>query len=222
MDDSRGDWKIGVIEDFARWLARIPDDVPPPLEEEKTTFSELVNLYSELASLRRAILLQNRQQSKALRELRKSEEDYRASMDLFRRRSQDLDSLEARTRLASERRCLIPFLDVRDALLRGRKASLNCSPGGAAVASGTLAFEGLAQGYEMAIDRFDRALAQSGIRVVQTVGKPFDPRTMAAVEVRAAPDLEEGFVVEEFQSGFVRGEEVVRPAEVAVNRHRKE
>ena len=61
-------------------------------------------------------------------------------------------------------------------------------------------------------------LAQLGVHGVRTVGARFDGRTMHAVETRRVKQQEEGVVVEEYVSGFVRDGAVLRLAEVAVNR----
>jgi molecular chaperone GrpE len=70
----------------------------------------------------------------------------------------------------------------------------------------------------MAIQRFDRVLSQAGVQVIPTVGRGFDAQTMRAVETRQVAGVADGVVMEEFLSGFVRGDEVLRPAEVVVNR----
>jgi molecular chaperone GrpE (heat shock protein) len=77
---------------------------------------------------------------------------------------------------------------------------------------------GVIEGYELAIRRCDRMLAQFGVHAVPTVAARFDARTMHAVETRRVADREDGVVVDEFVSGFVRDGEVLRLAEVAVNR----
>ena len=57
-----------------------------------------------------------------------------------------------------------------------------------------------------------------GVQLVQTVGHPFDSRTMHAMEARRVERSGDGTVVEELQSGFTRDGEVLRLADVAVNR----
>ena len=56
------------------------------------------------------------------------------------------------------------------------------------------------------------------MRGVPAVGGRFDARTMHALETRRVEDREDGVVVDEFVSGFTRDGEVLRLAEVAVNR----
>ena len=77
---------------------------------------------------------------------------------------------------------------------------------------------GVIEGYELAIRRCDRMLAQFGVHAVPTVGARFDARTMHAVDTRRVKQQAEGVVVEEYIAGFVRDGAVLRLAEVAVNR----
>ena len=70
----------------------------------------------------------------------------------------------------------------------------------------------------MAIERFDRALALAGVRIIETVGRGFDAESMRAVETRTVAQVADGMIVEEFLSGVIRGNEVLRLAEVVVNR----
>ena len=78
------------------------------------------------------------------------------------------------------------------------------------------------EGYELAIIRFDRMLSRFDVRPVQTVGRPFDGRVMHAVEARRVDRIGDGVVIEELRSGFVRRDDVLRLADVAVNRRHEE
>ena len=78
------------------------------------------------------------------------------------------------------------------------------------------------EGYELAIGRLDRMLSRFDVRLVQTVGRPFDSRVMHAAEVRRVDRVGDGMVVEELRSGFVRRDDVLRLADVAVNRRHEE
>ena len=53
---------------------------------------------------------------------------------------------------------------------------------------------------------------------MRTVGHPFDGRVMHAVEARRLDLVDDGVMIEELRSGFVRRDEVLRFADVAVNR----
>jgi len=60
------------------------------------------------------------------------------------------------------------------------------------------------------------ALKRAGIEAFSPEGEPFDPQYHEAVAQAAVPDASAGTVVEVFQPGYRRGENVLRPARVVV------
>jgi molecular chaperone GrpE (heat shock protein) len=206
-----------VLQDFKTWLEDLPDAAIVD-DNANGTECDWHTLFAEFSSLRQEIRLQNRDQARAVRDLEKVAEVGQASLDLFRRHAQELSTLEDRSREAAQRKCLLPFLDVRDALVRGRDAAARVAGPRRLFRRPPPGIDGVIQGYEMAIERFDRALALAGVQVIETVGRDFDAQSMRAVDTRTVADLSDGMVVEEFLCGFVRGNEVLRPAEVVVNR----
>ena len=217
MSDLGDHWKECVLADFRRWLDDLPEDAldaeaPEPPE------CDLHDLFAEFAALRQEIRLQNREQSKAMRELGKAADSYETSARLVRRREDDLEAFEKRVAREAENRCLHAALDIRDALLRGRDAAGVLRDRPRLFRRPPRGLDAVVEGYEMALRRFDRMLSRFGVRPLPATGRPFDSRTMHALETRRADRLEDGMVVEELLGGFLRGDEVLRLAEVAVNR----
>lgn len=226
--DMTGTWKERALDDFRRWLDEL-EEIPPAGAEAETASCDLHDLFAELAALRQEVRLQNREQSRAGRELANAAARYDAIDRTTQRRDEELEALERRVSRAAEDRCLLSMLDLRDALVRGREAARKLRKvGKKAGRKKTLprkpfrrlqpAIAGVVDGYELALRRCDRTLAQYGANGVPAVGLRFDARTMHAVETRRVADREDGVVVDEFVSGFVRDGEVLRLAEVAVNR----
>ena len=220
--DGRDGWKQDVLEDFRQWLDAF-EEAPPEDGEPEPAECDLHDLFAEFAALRQEVRLQNREQSRAGRELAKAAAVYETAAALAQRREEDLAALEIRVSRSAENRCLRAVLEVRDALVRGREAAvtLRDRPRGL-FRRPSRGIAGVAEGYELALRRFDRMLSGFGVRPVQTVGYPFDSRTMHAVEARRVESVEDGTVVEELRSGFVRDGEVLRLADVAVSRRRAE
>ena len=218
--DGRDDWKQDALEDFRQWLDAFEEESPEDGEPEPAE-CDLHDLFAEFAALRQEVRLQNREQSRAGRELAKAAAVYETAAAVAQRREEDLAALEIRVSRAAEDRCLRAVLEVRDALVRGREAAvaLRDRPRGL-FQRPPQGIAGVAEGYELALRRFDRMLSGFGVRPVQTAGHPFDSRTMHAVEARRVEGVEDGTVVEELRSGFVRDGEVLRLADVAVNRRR--
>jgi molecular chaperone GrpE (heat shock protein) len=215
-------WKQRILEDFSAWLAALPEGVS---SEELAVQTELPiaeidlhTLFAELAALRQEIKLQNREQARTSRDLERLSTEYKEAITLFQTRSSEWATLEERIRKAAQRQCVLPFLDVRDALVRGREACAAMVQPRGFFRRRPRGIEGVLEGYEMAIRRFDKVLATMGISQMKVVGEPFDPMRMRAVDSREVPDIAPGTVVEEHLSGFVQGNEIVRLAEVVVSR----
>ena len=242
MSEQGGDWRQSALEDFRRWLDALEEDAPDSgdgtradtgdstsggtwdgtgddFEDRDSIECDLHDLFAELAALRQEIRLQNREQSRAGRELAKAADRYDAAADLMRRHEDDLGAFEQRIAREAENRCLRSVLEVRDALVRGREATVELRerPGGL-FRRPPRGIAGVVEGYEMALRRFDRMLFRFGVRRVPATGHPFDSRTMHAMEIRRIEQVEDGMVVEELLGGFTRDGEVLRLADVAVNR----
>ena len=210
-------WKQKALDDFSAWLTDLPEAPPDPVQADMTG-CDLYTLLAEFVALRQELKFQNREQHHALDALEACKQDQQRQAELFRKRTEALDRLEADIRQSCERRIASYFLDVRGALDRGRAACRQA----AMTPTGLFkrlpkGFEGIVEGYEMALRRFDRALSHAGIHPVQTVGRPFDPVLMEAVERRFEKGAGADEVIEELVGGFVRGAEVIRPARVIVN-----
>ena len=142
------------------------------------------NLFAEIAALRQETRLQNRDQARVGRELARAGALYETVADRAQHREEDLASFEQRVARAAEDRCLRPFLEVRDALVRGREAAGELRRQPRLFRRRAAGTAGVAQGYELALRRFDRVLGGFGVRLLPTVGHPFDARTMRSVETR--------------------------------------
>ena len=229
QEEGGGDWKQQALAEFRQWLDEL-DAAPPAAEQEPDGGAapcDLRDLFAELAALRQEVRLQNREQSRAGRELANAAARYDAVNGVLEHRDEELAASEDRVSRAAENRCLLPVLDLRDALVRGRDAARRLrKAGNKGRRKGARklfrrmepGIAGVIEGYELAIRRCDRMLAQFGVRGVPTVGARFDAGTMHAVDTRRVKERTEGVVVEEYVSGFVRDGAVLRLAEVAVNR----
>ncbi len=216
-DATEAVWKERALDDFRDWLADLPDELP----EDKNVSMDSCDLYTlltEFTSLRQEIKLQTREQNRALRHHEALIDGYQEAAALFKERVSALAELEESIRLAAEKKALAPFLDVRDALARGLASARAVSRIRSFFRRPPHGMEGVVEGYEMALRRFDRALSHAGVAPLITVGRPFDAAAMRAVERRSDPGREPGVVIEEFLGGFIRGDEVIRTAEVAVSK----
>jgi molecular chaperone GrpE len=75
----------------------------------------------------------------------------------------------------------------------------------------------LTEGLGMTLAKLYKTLGRYGLRRIEAVGRPFDPRLHEAVERVPTDKSPEGTVVEEVRAGFTMGEKVIRPSVVKVS-----
>jgi len=136
--------------------------------------------------------------ARALADERLSELAYaRAEIENVRRRSQRTANDAV---VAKHKALLAKFLPVIDNLQRA------------------LAFEdgeGLRGGLLATLRGLENALESEGLKPLDVVGKPFDPRVAEAIATRESSEHDD-VVVEEIQRGYALGDVIVRPALVVV------
>lgn len=71
------------------------------------------------------------------------------------------------------------------------------------------------KGLKLSIQKFFDILSQEGVEKIETVDKEFDPNLMEGIKTAIGEDNK---VVEELRPGFKMGEQVLRPAQVAVGK----
>ncbi|MEN3048278.1 MAG: nucleotide exchange factor GrpE [Candidatus Caldarchaeales archaeon] len=76
----------------------------------------------------------------------------------------------------------------------------------------------VAEGFRLMASNVLRALESEGVRVIESVGKPFDTRLHEAVGYVETEEAEEGTVVAEIERGFTFDDVVLRPSKVLVAR----
>ena len=210
-------WKKKVIEDFKAWMTDLPEEMPIDRKVDMDS-CDLYTLLMEFTALRQEIKFQNREQNNTLRMQQSFIDSLKETLKLLKDRTSKLETLEERIRLASEKKAVLPFLDIRDGLIRGLKAAKAAAATRRLFVRPPQGIEGIVEGYEMALRRFDRALTCVGITPLTALDQPFDPATMRAVGQGNDPRKKAGIVIEEQVGGFVRQDEVIRTAEVIVNK----
>ena len=75
-----------------------------------------------------------------------------------------------------------------------------------------------APGLRAVLEQLEAILDRQGVNRVGAVGEPFDPERHEAVGVRETAETPDRTVAEIARSGFARGDQVLRPAQVIVAR----
>ena len=141
----------------------------------------------------------------------------------YREASQEFEDARARMRkeLAKDaernrRDVLVSLLDVVDNLDRAIDAA-KVAPRQSSGQAGTDAADTLLQGVEMVRQQFLAKLDGFGVKRIETLGAEFDPLLHEAVTSVPAPDASgEGRVLGVIAHGYRIGDDILRPALVAV------
>lgn len=72
------------------------------------------------------------------------------------------------------------------------------------------------QGIQLVAKRLSDVLEQAGVRQIGQPGEKFDPHWHEAVSRETRSDMPEGSILQVYQPGYVLGDRIVRPAQVAV------
>ncbi len=122
------------------------------------------------------------------------------AINMRRRHEEDLAGLRVRVK-ANVVRELLPAIDNLERALNHTPKELEDNP--------------YVKGVEAVVKQFAKSLSDIGVKRIETVGQPFDPRYHEAVSVEEGEGSQE-IVSEELQSGYKIDEEVIRHAMVRV------
>lgn len=122
-------------------------------------------------------------------------ENYRRRAD---RDKQELETMGVKKMVES----LLPALDDIDRA----QMSLNES----------MPAEKILESLKVVFNSLGRCLDQAGIKPMEPVGQPFDPRLHEPVQQMETTEFPDGYVMQELRRGYVLGDKVVRPALVNV------
>jgi molecular chaperone GrpE len=144
-------------------------------------------------------------QSAEQTELEKVKDSFlRLSADFQNARKRMAQDISRRAAIAKEE-FIREFLPVIDNLERALTGTANATQ------------EQLRAGVKMTIQQLHQILQQHGIESEENLGEPFDPHRHEAVGTTCVTSQPDHSVVEVFQRGYRRDNEIFRPAKVVVN-----
>ena len=199
-------------------------DVMVAVSQENEPAVNLALLFTELAVLRNEVRVEARQFKTALDEMRALTEvldtqNKRLALDLERARETQRDALRQ-----AETRLLLDMLDVRDRIAAAVGVAEDYQPGFLARFANKerhLA-QGLSEGITLTLRRIDDLLAERHVRPIEAVGCRLDPHTMRAVGIQWQAQCSPGEVLSEARRGYTRDDDLLRLAEVIVNKKEME
>ncbi|PWF47850.1 nucleotide exchange factor GrpE [Massilia glaciei] len=181
---------------------------------------DLRDLLAEVAMLKNEIRLESRQFKGMLDEMRALGESLRGQNERLARELERAREQAAGAAREAGRGPLLDMLDLHDRLRAGVEAGAAHRPGllaRLAPGSARLAAS-LAEGQALTLQRLDETLARHRVRPLEVLGRPLDPHQMRAVGVEAVAGTADGIVLREARRGFFLDGELLRAAEVIVNK----
>ncbi|WP_295885124.1 nucleotide exchange factor GrpE [uncultured Thiohalocapsa sp.] len=194
-------------------------EVPASVSAEAPPAPDLFTLLAEVAALKNEVKLESRQVKGALDEFRGLFETLKSAHDRLADEQQRRREHERAAQAREHRDLLLELLELRDRMQAGHASAAGHRPRGLFGRRRVRAFAAaMADGQAMSLRRLDETLARRGVRPLAAVGQPFDPHRMHAAEVESDPARPAGEVIRELRPGFLLHGELLRLAEVVVNR----
>lgn len=203
-----------------RFRAYLEDPGRQDTHEQPTPDApDLFSLLAEVAALKSEVKIESRQFKAALEQFRElfdvlQQDKTRLEQQLAQQQAQH----QAQQR-EEERALLLELVELRDRLQAGHTQAQRYTPGWLARKGGAATFvSGMAQGMAMNLERLDGILVRRDVRRIDTPGQHFDPHTMQAVDTAFDANRPEGEVLSELRPGYWYGAQLLRLAEVIVNK----
>lgn len=182
---------------------------------------DLYTLFSELAALKNEVKLEARQFKKALQELqsisKRSNNDQSAFLAELNRSHKTISKQHNREVL---RPVIMQLLDLYDRMHAGLAAAGQYKPGLFTPRREVRVIHAQRQGQALTLKRLQQTLSECDVRPIKTLGLLLDPYQMRAAEIESRQEVTDGIVTKELRTGFIWGKEVLRTAEVTVNKTR--
>lgn len=209
--------KIALLEEFRHYLdeadlSAISDDGQP----------DLAALFTELAGLKSEVKTQARQFKNALDTLSSALVTVQADNQALAAELTAHSGQQQQQRVQLLRPLLLDMVDLYDRLSTGLGVLQHYRPVSSLFRHSKkqdVRFIGsFRQGQELSLKRFEQVLQHQRVYPIDCVGKPFDPHRMNTVEIGRNNTLANGIVLEELRKGFLFEDQVLRLAEVKVNK----
>lgn len=229
-DEEQGltDWKQQLRSDFEVWLENLtPADFQAFRENHTDTNvgNEAPDLYTFFAQLLTSVTETRRSNRKTVEALNQWANTLAQVEELMLAAKNELALSRSRAEQSSELSdsfCLV-LLELMDRMRRLERAFVT-GPVRKWWQIGSGAWEQAwntqRQGFKIIVAHFEELLEKAGVVRIQARGKLFDPSTMIATDTAADPSHADHMVIEEFAPGYRRGNTLLRPAQVRVNRIR--
>ena len=212
--------KEQLLEQFRAALDTLPE---APEADAAGRRTDLYSLFAELVALKNEVRLESRQVKTALDEFRAVFETLQASQTQLGGELDRARSAVPEQRRAALKPLLLELVELRDRFEAGLRVLNHYRPTLWVRLLGRRRRErdllqAVAQGQDISLRRLEQLLNAQQVVALPAEGQPLDPHTMRAAELDQRSDLANGIVTEELRRGYLWQGELLRLAEVKVNR----
>jgi molecular chaperone GrpE len=185
---------------------------------------DLYSLFREMAELKNEVKLESRQIKKALDDYKEMISLLKANNELLTQQLIQQNDLQARSRARQRKEYALELIGFCDYLAmslenmrrKGKTGWLSKRFKSAQFIKQVLA------GQELLLTRFRTILKGLEVNPMSVIDKPFDPSTMCVGETCTIADRPNAIVVSELQTGYFIGQNILRLANVVVNKLNEE
>ncbi len=208
--------KQQLLAKFSAYLDSTDADSNQPEQDNV----DLYRLFSELAALKTEVKLESRQIKTVIEEFQVLTDLLKSSNEQLSAELTERHKREQEQQKEIERPFLLSLLDLRDRIATGSEQALYYRPGWLARLDGRAPshIKSLQQGMEISLRRLDGLLSRYKVEPVDAKGKRLNPHTMQVSAVEHRLGFEDGVVLLETRKGYLRDGQLLRVAEVTVNK----
>ena len=205
--------KQQLIEQFRELLDSPGFNASHALKQDQRDV-DLFDVFSELIAIKTELRIQGRQFKSALDQLSDAHTSNRELLD-------DNQQLLLKSQHHQQLQVIEDLLEIRDRIANAVVMSGHYQPGAFALIARhqeRKLIKSLHDGQQLTLERLDQLLSSLQVKPIQTLGKPFNPDTMCAIEVSHDDAFDNHVVSRQISAGYCWQDRVIRAAQVIVNR----
>lgn len=220
--EKSGEYSIEQLVDQFRAFLHQEGSQPSAFSGESQDSVTLFTLFTELAALKTEVKRESRQVKDAMTQFGTLFDTLQSSNKLLSRELEQRQEQNTQTLFAGQQSILIDVIDLYDRLGMTLRMLETHKPSWLERRmKRDLAFrQNTVKGLAMTRRRVAKMLARHDIESVPCMGKTLDPHSMRAVKVHHNKQQADGIVVGVVTRGYIRRGEILRLAEVVVNKNK--
>ncbi|NLE02478.1 MAG: nucleotide exchange factor GrpE [Fibrobacter sp.] len=198
-------WKKEILESFSQWLNELSDETMVTDFQEKNEQPDLFSFFSTLNALH----------TETKKSSRKTAESLATLSDMLSKIESNTDQLKVPAQDHT-----LQIISLTDRITRIEQQIKEYPPPGLFfnISHWKKYHKTFTDALKLLTANASDLLKKMHLQKTPTVGFPFDPHTMIAIEVENSSSCADNLVIEEFSAGYSRDGVVVRLAEVKVTR----